>query len=69
MVIVGPTEWNAVGKLAEPELPDDPNLIVTVHYYDPFAFTHQGAEWTEPRLPTGQDWRGDTIGWGAGVQN
>lgn len=26
---------------------DDPHLIATFHYYLPFAFTHQGAEWVE----------------------
>ena len=28
-------------------LPDDPNIIFTVHYYDPLEFTHQGASWVE----------------------
>ena len=27
--------------------PDDRRLIVTVHYYEPFHFTHQGAPWSE----------------------
>jgi endoglucanase len=26
-------------------LPDDDRLIFTFHYYSPFEFTHQGAEW------------------------
>jgi endoglucanase len=26
--------------------PRDPNIIVTVHYYKPIRFTHQGAEWS-----------------------
>lgn len=32
------------GRTALPE--EDTNLIVTVHCYDPFLFTHQGATWT-----------------------
>lgn len=24
---------------------DDPNVVYAVHYYDPFVFTHQGADW------------------------
>ena len=44
-IIVGPAMWNGIGSLRKLKLPDDPNLIVTVHYYSPFEFTHQGAEW------------------------
>lgn len=45
IVIVGPTSWNALRELPNLKLPDDRNLLVTVHYYDPFRFTHQGATW------------------------
>lgn len=45
-VIVGPPEWNGFRHLDELALPDgDRNIIVTVHYYEPMRFTHQGAEW------------------------
>jgi endoglucanase len=47
-VIVGPAQWNAIRALDKLDLPqDDPNLILTVHFYDPFQFTHQGASWAE----------------------
>ncbi|MDI7277593.1 MAG: glycoside hydrolase family 5 protein [Anaerolineae bacterium] len=47
VVVVGVTNWGGVGGLSGLELPaEDRNLIVTVHYYEPFHFTHQGAEWT-----------------------
>ena len=55
-VIVGPVGYNAIDALATLELPQDPNLIVTVHFYDPFEFTHQGAEWVDPAPPTGLSW-------------
>jgi endoglucanase len=46
IVVIGPGEWNGVRALKHLELPeDDRNLIVTFHYYSPFQFTHQGAEW------------------------
>src|SRR3954453_11965569 len=45
IVVVGPTSWNALRELPNLKLPDDPNLLVTFHYYDPFHFTHQGATW------------------------
>ena len=45
-IIVGPGNWNSISNLYDLRLPEtDRNLIVTVHYYLPFHFTHQGAEW------------------------
>jgi len=46
-VIIGPARWNGIGALKELELPEnDRNIIVTVHYYTPMEFTHQGAAWS-----------------------
>lgn len=45
IVVVGPTHWNSLNDLPLLKLPDDPNLLVTFHYYEPFHFTHQGATW------------------------
>ncbi|MGZ5469203.1 MAG: glycoside hydrolase family 5 protein [Candidatus Aminicenantales bacterium] len=46
-VVVGPPEWNGIDHLDELVLPEaDRNIIVTVHYYEPFRFTHQGAPWS-----------------------
>ena len=48
-ILVGPGRWNSVAELPKLRLPDDDqNLIVTVHNYDPFYFTHQGADWAGP---------------------
>lgn len=45
-IVVGPVGWNGIGALSSLALPEeDRNLVVTVHYYNPFAFTHQGAAW------------------------
>jgi endoglucanase len=58
-VIVGPAEWNSIERLRDLKLPtDDRNLIVTVHYYQPFEFTHQGAPWVNRQDKTGIDWQG-----------
>lgn len=43
-IFAGP-EWNRISELKNLVLPDDDNVIVTVHCYDPFLFTHQGATW------------------------
>ncbi len=59
-VIVGPALWNSVDHLEELKLPDqDRNLIVTVHYYKPMAFTHQGASWAAAyKDKVGVEWKG-----------
>jgi endoglucanase len=58
-VIVGPTSSNGIKDLDKLELPeDDRNLIVTVHYYSPFPFTHQGAAFAGRKDKTGVAWNG-----------
>jgi endoglucanase len=48
-VVIGPANSNNFHSLDALTLPaDDRNIVVTVHYYDPFSFTHQGATWTNP---------------------
>jgi endoglucanase len=47
-IIIGPAEWNNAQALDDLVLPaDDQHLIVTFHFYSPFEFTHQGAEWLQ----------------------
>ncbi|MBN8626336.1 MAG: glycoside hydrolase family 5 protein [Planctomycetes bacterium] len=60
-VVVGPTAWNSIDELKSLDLPaDDRNLVVTVHYYNPFEFTHQAAPWLDAasRPPAGRKWTG-----------
>jgi endoglucanase len=45
-VVIGPAFWNSINSLNGLALPAaDRNIIVTVHYYLPMNFTHQGASW------------------------
>ena len=47
-VVIGPAFWNNIHHLAQLELPAaDRHIIVTVHYYLPMEFTHQGAPWNK----------------------
>ena len=56
-VIIGPVNWNAYDWLSTLRLPEDEHIIVTFHYYLPFQFTHQGAEWVGEEA---QKWLGTT---------
>ena len=54
-ILVGPAEWNSVRALEGLVLPaQEQDLIVTFHYYEPFRFTNQGAEW----VPGSSAWLG-----------
>jgi len=60
-VILGGNSWNSVETLSEVRWPlynnkTDANLVATFHDYGPHAFTHQGADWSEPVLPLGRRW-------------
>ncbi len=53
VIFVGPSQWNSISELVNLLLPaTDSNLVVTVHNYDPFLFTHQGATWPGPDTAT-----------------
>ncbi len=46
MLVLGGVDWNSFSSLSKLALPEnDRSLIATFHYYLPFQFTHQGAEW------------------------
>ena len=43
--------WSGLSEMLFLEPYADPNIIYNFHYYEPFAFTHQGATWAGPNLP------------------
>lgn len=56
-VVLNPGRWANVQGLQEMRLPADPNIVVAVHYYSPWPFTHQGADWNPNAPPVGsQRW-------------
>jgi len=57
-VVAGPADRNTIAGLTDLELPDDDRLVVTIHYYLPLSFTHQGAQW----WPHAVDWLGTRWG-------
>ena len=59
-VLIGPAFWNNISWLEKLKLPAaDRHIIVSVHYYEPHRFTHQGATWgdAEWRKLSGIRWR------------
>jgi endoglucanase len=61
VVMIGPGRYNNIDELEKLELPaDDRNIIVSCHYYSPFKFTHQGAEWVGDKSKAwlGTKWTG-----------
>ncbi len=55
IVLIGTAPYGGLGGLANLEIPDDEYIILTVHYYNPFQFTHQGASWVGGNA---NDWLG-----------
>ena len=51
-IIVGGGDYNSVFGLSNLIPLDDDNIIYTFHYYEPFLFTHQGAEWVGAPVAT-----------------
>ncbi len=61
-VIIGVAEWGGVDGVRKLVIPEDDNLILTIHYYLPFHFTHQGASWVEGSDAwLGTTWEGDYL--------
>ncbi|HSC86843.1 MAG TPA: glycoside hydrolase family 5 protein [Polyangiaceae bacterium] len=49
-LIVDSFFWASPNYLKNLTLPDDPNLVVSFHMYQPILFTHQGASWMDPEF-------------------
>ncbi len=44
-IIASGAQYDSLGDLLTTETIDDANIIYTFHFYEPYAFTHQGATW------------------------
>ncbi len=45
VVLLGVADFGGLGGVPHLVLPADEYIILSPHYYNPFNFTHQGAEW------------------------
>lgn len=60
LIVLGPGNWQSIDALRDWRPPEGENIIVSVHYYEPHAFTHQNAEWLGANAPRfGRDWGTD----------
>lgn len=51
-LIVGASNFNSIYELSRTAPLNDDNIIYTFHFYEPFFFTHQGAEWVGDQAAT-----------------
>jgi endoglucanase len=49
-IVVTGAGWGSYNNLRNVAGYRDNNLIYSFHFYDPFMFTHQGANWTDPSM-------------------
>lgn len=57
LIVVGPSNWQNIDALRDWRPPEGQNILVSVHYYEPHAFTHQNAEWMGAGAPNfGREW-------------
>ncbi|HXQ80798.1 MAG TPA: cellulase family glycosylhydrolase [Opitutaceae bacterium] len=45
IVYVTSNRWSSFHTVGDVVLPDDTNIALTIHYYEPLVFTHQRAPW------------------------
>lgn len=50
--IVGASNYNSIYELSRFVRLADENIIYSFHFYEPFLFTHQGAEWIGVQVAT-----------------
>lgn len=47
VIVVGSNQWQQVGTFKDLKVPEnDPNLILSFHFYSPMIFTHYKAPWS-----------------------
>ncbi|MBK0380373.1 glycoside hydrolase family 5 protein [Mucilaginibacter segetis] len=51
-LIVGASNYNSIYELSRMVRLADENIIYTFHFYEPFLFTHQGADWVGDQVAT-----------------
>ena len=45
IILLGSYNWNSAKTVPELDAPYDDKMVYNFHFYEPLAFTHQGAHW------------------------
>jgi endoglucanase len=46
-IVIGSNRWQSVDTFDKLRVPEqDPNILLSFHFYEPFLLTHHGASWT-----------------------
>ncbi len=54
VIVIGSNRWQSYDQVKNLRVPeDDPNIIISFHYYNPFPVTHHQASWTDQKDYTG----------------
>ena len=61
-IVIGSNKWQQVQTFPDLKVPaNDPNIILSFHFYEPFLLTHWNAGWTNQKGYTGPVHYPDTI--------
>ncbi len=53
IIVIGSNRWQSVNTFDELKVPEDNNIILSYHFYEPFLLTHYHASWTSLKGYTG----------------
>ncbi len=53
IIVVGSNRWQHYDTFHQLKIPDDPNIILSFHFYNPFLLTHHTAGWTNIKFYEG----------------
>jgi endoglucanase len=48
-IVIGSNRWQSADTFNELVVPDDRNIILSYHFYEPFLLSHYGTAWTDLR--------------------
>lgn len=58
-IVIGGTNKNSIDSLNLLNKPMDENIVYTFHFYEPFLFTHQKADWIQEMPNSHMEYPGD----------